>query len=147
MSTHSYVGIPDPAQPGHVRLRYVHSDGNPYRMIPALRGIWAGAAAGDTKRLTTLLLEHHWDYLDPEMTDGSDSTPLAGEELIPGIGMTLAATGGDGEVLPPEPIIVTTLTAAGDLDAQWIYLLDPGTDTVTMYLSNGTAYGTEPLAS
>ncbi|MBG0568232.1 hypothetical protein I4J89_43085 [Actinoplanes sp. NEAU-A11] len=148
MSTHNYVGIHDPDQPGQVRLRYVHSDGYPHYMIPTLRKIWAGAAAGDTPRLATLLLAHDWDYLDPETTDDSTSTPpLAGEQLIPGVGMTLAATGGDGQVLPPEPVTVVALTATGDLDAHWIYLIDPGTDTLTVHTSGGDAVGTEPLAS
>ena len=147
MSTHSYVGIPDPDQPGQVRLRYVHSDGVPHYMVPTLRGIWAGAAAGDSHRLATLLLEHDWDYLDPTMTDGSNSTPFAGEELIPGVGMTLAATHGDGRVLPPEPVTVVALAATGDLDAQWIYLIDPGTDTLTVHLSGGDVVSREPFAS
>jgi hypothetical protein len=147
MSTHSYVGIPDPEQPGQVRLRYVHSDGVPHYMMPTLRGIWAGAASRDTHRLATLLLEHDWDYLDPEMTDGSNSTPLAGEELIRGVGMTLAATCGDGQVLPPEPVTVVALAATGDLDAQWIYVIDPSTDTITVHTPGGDVVGTEPLAS
>lgn len=147
MSTHSYVGIPDSKQPGQVRLRYVHSDGNPWRMIPTLRGIWAGAAAGDTNRLATLLLAHDWYYLDPKMTDGSNSTPLVGEQLITGVGMTFTSSDGSGRILPPEPVTVVALAATGDLDASWIYLLDPGTDTVAMYVGNGTPYGTEPLAS
>jgi hypothetical protein len=146
VSTHSYVGINDPEQPGRVRLRYVHSDGYPHYMIPTLRTIWAKTAAGDTNRLATLLLEHDWDYLDPDTTDGSTSTPLAGEQLIPGVGMTLAATGGDGQVQPPEPVTAVALAATGDLDTQWIYLIDPGSDTLTVH-SGGDVVGTEPLAS
>ena len=147
MSTHSYVGIHDPEQPGQVRLRYVHSDVYPHRMIPTLRKVWAGATAGDTHRLATLLLEHDWDHLDPDSTDGTCSSPLAGERLIPGVGMTLAATGGDGQALPPEPVTVVALAATGDLDAQWIYLLDPGTDTFTVHTGGGDVVGTEPLAA
>jgi hypothetical protein len=115
--------------------------------MPTLRGIWAGAARHDTHRLATLLLEHDWDYLDLEMTDGSNSTPFAGEELVPGVGMTLAATNGDGRVLPPEPVTVVALAATGDLDAQWIYVIDPSTDTITVHTPGGDVVGTEPLAS
>ncbi|MEU4218943.1 hypothetical protein [Actinoplanes sp. NPDC026623] len=147
MSTHSYVGNHDLGRTGKVRLRYVHSDGNPGRMIPALRKIWVGAAAGDTTRLAELLLGHDWDYLDPDTTTDSGEAAFAGEQLIAGVGMTLAATDDDGHVLPPEPVTVVALNATGDLDAQWIYLLDLGRDTVTMYTSGGTVYGTEPLAS
>ncbi|GAA4595817.1 hypothetical protein BJY16_001803 [Actinoplanes octamycinicus] len=147
MSTHSYVGIPDPEQPGQVRLRYVHSDGYPSYMIPTLRAIWAGAAERDTNRLSTLLLAYDWDYLDPDTTDGSTSTPLAGEQLIPGVGMTLTATSIGGQGAPSDPVTVLALSATGGLDAQWIYLLDPGTHTVTAHTSGGDAISTEPLAS
>lgn len=147
MSTHSYVGIADPEQPGRVRLRYVHSDGNPWYMIKTLRDIWAGAAARDTHRLGSLLLEYDWDYLDPDTTDGSASTPFAGEQLIPGVGMTLAATGSDGQVMPAEPVTVCALTATGALDAQWIYLLDLDADAVIVHTSGGDVVGTEPLLS
>lgn len=147
MSTHCYVGINDPDQPGLVRLRYVHSDAYPGYMVPALRKIRARTPTGDTTRLTELLLEHHWDYLDPDTTTDSDEPSFAGEQSIAGVGMTLAATDGRGQVLPPEPVTVVELSATGHLDAHWIYLLDPGRDTVTVYTGDGMVYGTQPLAS
>lgn len=147
MSTRSYVGIHDPAQPGQVRLRYVHSDGNPGHMIPTLRTIWAKTAERDTNWLATRLLAYDWDYLDPDTTESSEP-PFNGEQLIPGVGMPLASYDIAAQVpLPPEPVIVVALAATGDLDAQWIYLLDPGTDTITVHTPGGDVVGTEPLAS
>jgi hypothetical protein len=152
VSTRSYVGIPDPDQPGQVRLRYVHSDGNPGYMIPTLRTIWAKAAERDTNRLATRLLAYDWDYLDPDTTTSSEppfnGEQLGPEQLIPGVGMTLASYDIDAQVpLRPEPVTVVALAATGDLDAQWIYLIDPGTDTITVHTSGGDLVGTEPLAS
>jgi hypothetical protein len=144
VSTHSYVGVRDPEQPGLVQLRYVHSDGCPSHLVPTLRMIWAGAAAGDTHRLVTSLLAHDWDYLTLETTVGGDSPLFAGAQLIPGVGVTLAASNGDGQVLPPEPVTVVALTATGDLDAQWIYLLDLGTVHTS---GGGDIVGREQLAS
>ncbi|XVV10903.1 hypothetical protein ACQP2X_39605 [Actinoplanes sp. CA-131856] len=147
MSTYSYVGVHDPDQPGHVRLRYVHSGVNRWFMIATLRTIWANAAAGDTHRLATMLLAYDWDYLDPAVTDSS--TPaFAGGQLIAGVGRTLAAgTAGGLPLLPHQPVTVVALAATAHLDAQWIYLLDPGTDTLTVHTSGGDLVSREPLAS
>lgn len=147
MSTRSYVGIHDPEQPGQVRLRYVHSDGNPGYMIPTLRAVWAKAAERDTNRLARVLA-YDRDYLDPDTTASSEP-PFNGEQLISGVGMTLASYDIAAQVPlpPPEPVTVVALAATGDLDAQWIYLLDPGTDTVTVHTPGGDVVGTEPLAS
>jgi hypothetical protein len=143
----SYVGIHDPDQPGQVRLRYVHNDGNPWYMIKTLRKIWAGAAARDTNRLITLLLAQDWDDLDPDTTDSGTSSPPTGRQPIPGVGMTLAATNGDGQILPPRPVTVVALTAVADLGVLFIYLLDPRTDTVIAHYRTGEVAHTRPLAS
>ncbi len=60
--------------------------------------------------------------------------------------MTLAATSADGTVLPPEPQTVFPLTAAGALDAEWVYLLDPNSDTVAVHTSDPEPIATVPLA-
>ncbi|KUL31425.1 hypothetical protein ADL15_22070 [Actinoplanes awajinensis subsp. mycoplanecinus] len=147
MSTHSYVGVRDPDQPGQVRIRYVHSDGYPAGLIPAVRQIWATAARRDTRRLITLLLEHDWYYLNGETT-ATGRPPFAGEQPIPGVGMTLAATDfTTGQVVPPAPVTVVALTAIGGLDAQWFYLLDPAVNTIGVHIIDGTLAGIRPLAS
>jgi hypothetical protein len=144
VSTHSYIGIRDTDHPHLVRARYVHSDDHPSVMIPTLRAVWAGAAGGDTTRLTTLLLAHDWDYLDPAVTDHTRPA-FAGRQPIAGVGMTLAATDGRGSVLPPEPVTVVPLTAAAALDAEWIYRLDPSRDTVAVHPADADPIVVVPL--
>jgi hypothetical protein len=96
VSTHSYAGIPDPAQPGHARLRYVHSDGLP----PA---------------------DHRRRH------DQGRCRRRRGPAARTGTVVALAAT--------------------GDLDAQWMFLLDPGTDTLTVHTRGVDVVGSEPVAS
>ena len=146
MSTHSYIGIRDTDRPHLVRARYVHSDGHPDVMIPTLRALWARAADRDTTRLITLLLAGDWDYLDPAITDSARS-PFAGQHPIAGIGMTLAATSAEGTVLPSDPETVFPLTAAAALDAEWIYLLNPVSDTVAVHTADTEPITILPLAS
>jgi hypothetical protein len=146
VSTHSYIGIRDTDRPNLVRARYVHSDGHPGAMIPTLRAVWAGVAGGDTTRLITLLLGHDWDYLDPAVTDHT-RTPFAGQQPVAEVGMTLAATDGRGSVLPPEPVTVVPLTAAPALDAEWIYLLDPASDTVVVHTADADPIAVVALAA
>ncbi len=146
MSTHSYIGTRDTVSPHVVRARYVHSDGHPAVMIPTVRALWARAAGRDTTRLIAALLADDWDYLDPATTDTTRS-PFAGQHPIAGIGMTLAATSADGTVLPPEQQTVFPLTAAGALDAEWIYLLDHISDTVAVHTADAEPITILPLAS
>jgi hypothetical protein len=146
VSTHSYLGTRDTDRPHLVRARYLHSDGHPSLTLPALRTLWERAAGRDTTRLITALLAHDWDYLDPTITDTAASA-FAGQHPIAGIGMTLAVTGPGGTVLPAEPVTVFPLTAAGALDAEWIYLLDPVRDTVAVHPADAEPVAVVPLHS
>ncbi|SCL26082.1 hypothetical protein GA0070616_3235 [Micromonospora nigra] len=131
-----YVGATEPAQPGIVRARYVHVDGHPSSLIPRLRGIWARTARRDTTALIDAVLAHDWAYLGPDVTCGPPS--LAGRHPVAGVGMTLDDTSA-------EPTTVFPLSRAIDLDASWIYLIDPADDTVTVHSDDGEPVGAYPL--
>jgi hypothetical protein len=136
MSTRCYVGTTDPRHPHLVRARFVLHDGYPSVIVATLSQIWARHAHGDTTALIDAILAHDWEYLDPDITANTTSG-FAGQYPAPGIGMTLAATTPDGSLCEPEPVCVFPLAQAGELDAQWIYLVDPVTDTVTVHCADG----------
>ncbi|GAA2617310.1 hypothetical protein [Paractinoplanes durhamensis] len=147
MSTHAYIGIRHPEQSDLVQLRYIHTDGYPAWTIHAVRQIWATTAARDTRRLITLLLTNDWDCLNADTT-AADKPSFIGGQPIPGVGTTIAVTDfATGRLLPPHPVTVAALTQTGDLDAQWIYLLDATADTIATHTGGGALVGTEPLAS
>lgn len=145
MGTRAYIGIQDPDRPGMARLRYVHMDGDPESMIHAVRRIWVTTAARDTRQLITLLLEFDWYRLRAETTT-ADRLPDA--EPVPGVGSFLAFVDfRTGMVTPPDPFpLVVAFAQPGDLDGEWIYLIDPTDDTVVVYTIHGTLVGTHPLA-
>ncbi|MBU8857750.1 MULTISPECIES: hypothetical protein [unclassified Micromonospora] len=142
MSTHCYIGATTPEQPHRVQARVVLDDGHPAAVLPALAAIWARHARHDTAALITAILAHDWEHLDPNVT--TTTSPLAGQRPVAGVGVTLASTT-NGVVDPPEPVTVFPLCHARHLDAEWIYLLRPDTDTVTVHTSDGTRIATYPL--
>jgi hypothetical protein len=140
-----YVGVADPHNPHLVHTRYVHSDGHPHRLIETLCQIWATTAHRSTTTLIEAIVAHDWAYLDAS-TDAA-AFGFAGQYPVPGIGMTLAATNPGGSLADPEPVNVFPLSRAGELDAEWIYLLDPATDTVTVHTDDGEPVGVHPLTA
>jgi hypothetical protein len=146
VSTSCYVGAADPHNPHLVRARYVHSDGHPHRMIETLHHIWATTAHLSTTTLIEVILAHDWDYLDA-CTDAGTTSGLSGQYPVVGVGMTLAATTPGGSLADPEPVSVFPLSRAGELDAAWIYLLDPATDTATVHTDDGEPVGVHPLTA
>ncbi|MCW3818595.1 hypothetical protein ONA91_29565 [Micromonospora sp. DR5-3] len=141
MSTHCYIGATRPDNPHLVHARFVLFDGHPAVVVPTLATIWAGHAHHDTIALITAILAHDWEYLDPD-TIATTLSPFAGQRPVPGVGMTLAS-----EVDPPEPVTVFPLCHAGHLDAEWIYLIGPDTDTIAVHTSDGTRLATYPLVN
>ena len=135
--TTGYIGILDP-QRHLVRARYVSAEGHPAGMVDALRRIWATTASGDTTRLITTVLAHDWDRLDPTITPITQS---GRPDRLPVTGVGIALT--DDE---PEPPCAFPLSQARLLDVDWIYLLDPCADTVTIHTDDGDPVGVHPLA-
>ncbi|MBM0255854.1 hypothetical protein [Micromonospora sp. 4G55] len=141
MSTHCYVGATDPDNPHLVHARFVLSAGHPSVVLPTLAAIWAGHARQDTRALITAILATDWEHLDPDITATSG---FAGQHPVPGVGMTLAATT-DSIADAPEPVTVFPLCHAGHLDVEWIYLVDPGTDTIAVHTDDGSRIARYPL--
>ncbi|MDZ5446767.1 hypothetical protein U2F26_29265 [Micromonospora sp. 4G57] len=148
MSTRCYVGTSNPANAHLVHARFVLFDGHPAAVVPTLARIWAGHAHHDTRALATAVLAHDWEYLDDAIT--ADTSPaFAWQRPVPGVGMTLATTTA-GVIDPPEPVSVFPLCQAAHLDAEWIYLIDPATATVTVHTDGGepvSAYRLETCAT
>ncbi|MGC4885737.1 hypothetical protein [Micromonospora sp. DT227] len=144
MSTHCYIGATSPGQPRRVRARAVLYDAHPHVVLPALAAIWAHHTRHDTAALITAILAHDWEHLDPDATTATTSSSLAGQRTVAGVGVALTSTT-RGVVDSPEPVTVFPLCHARHLDAEWIYLLHPDTDTVTVHSTDGTRIATYPL--
>ncbi|SCL17764.1 hypothetical protein [Micromonospora inyonensis] len=137
MGTPCYVGATDPDQPTIVRARYVHFDGYPASLIPQLRGIWANTTRRDTTALIDAVLAHDWEYLGPDVIEGTHSFP--DQHPVAGVGMTLDDS-------DPEPATVFPLSRAIDLAASWIYVINPADNTVMVHSGDGEPVGAHPLA-
>ncbi len=134
------IGVTDPRYPHMVRARTVGSGGHPHAMLPTLRRIWA-ANSHDSDALVTRLLAHDWHYLDPTDTQRS----AADRRCIAGVGLADGPDAQHSADTEPEPVCVVPLTAVGELDAAWLYLLDPAEDTVTVHTGDGNPIGRHPL--
>jgi hypothetical protein len=147
MTTRCYIGVRDPEQPRTVHLRYIHSDGDSAWTVRAFRQIWATTAQRNTGRLIALLLAYDWYDLNADTTTAGK--PIPDGQPVPGVGRRLTFIGiNTGTVLSPDPAaLVVALEATGDLDAQWIYLIDPTNDTIAIHTTGGALVGNEPLAS
>ena len=147
MTTRCFIGLRDSEQPGTVHLRYVHSDGNPARIVPAIRQLWATTARRNTGRLIAMLLEYDWYDLNADTTTADRHIPDG--YPVPGVGRHLTFINiNTGTVPPPDPVpLAVALEATGDLDAQWIYLLDPANDTIAIHTTDGALVNNEPLPS
>lgn len=133
------IGLTDPHRPHLVHVRAVEHGGHPHTMLPTLRRIFT-AAGHDKADLGARLLAHDWDRLDPTTTGGRGVT---GRRAIAGVGLTDAATGPGGTA--PEPPDVVPLARISELDAAWLYLLDPGAGTVTVHTGAGHPVSRHPL--
>ncbi|MEV6931374.1 hypothetical protein AB0M46_43720 [Dactylosporangium sp. NPDC051485] len=123
MGTRGYVGCPDTTDPTIVHLRYVHSDAIPEYLVPALTEIQEQTFHGDTAATATALLRCTWAYLGTDVS--TDTTFLAGDTPIAGVGMAIEAT-------PTDPPTAVPVARLGELWEPWVYLIDPATNTLTV---------------
>ncbi|WP_238447374.1 hypothetical protein [Micromonospora sp. 4G55] len=135
MNTSCFVGTTDPANPHLVHARFVLVNGHPGVVVPTLATIWAAHVHRDTQALIGAVLTRDWEYLDPATT--ANTVSGMGQHPVPGVGIPLTDADPDCAVDTPEPVTVFPLCRAGHLDAQWIYLLDPATDTVAVHTDDG----------
>ncbi|MDG4834174.1 hypothetical protein O7627_33455 [Solwaraspora sp. WMMD1047] len=126
MSTDCLVGVLDPDQPDTVRVRYVHFDGAPGYILPALDRIWSSTCSHDTTALVDGLLAHQWSYLGGDVAADTAIT-FTGEQPVPGIGMA-------SEFDADSQVEVLPMPAAVDR-VRWVYLIDPEHATVTVHES------------
>ncbi len=145
MGTPCYIGAVSPDTPHLVHARYVLFDGHPAVVLPTLAAIWSRHAHHDTAALTTAILANDWEHLDPDTTATTRSA-FAGQQAVPGVGMTLASTT-NGVVDAPEPVTVFPLCHAGHLDVEWVYLIEADTATIGVHSSDGTRLGTYQLVA
>ncbi|MDG4803651.1 hypothetical protein [Micromonospora sp. WMMD980] len=146
MSTTCCIGAIHPDNPTLVHARIVHYDGYPSNILPTLAAIWATHAHHDTAALITTILANDWEHLD-EDTTAATSSHFAGQQPVPGVGVTLASTSDGVTVDPPEPVTVFPLCHAAHLDVEWIYLIDAVTDTIIVHTGDGTPTAVYPLVS
>ena len=145
MPVHAFVGVADAVNRYLVHARYVHRDAAPQLMVPALRGIWAGAARRDTSALIGTLLACDWYLLDPATTVGED-TPVDCARRRPGIGLTSAVLTGTHPAAGSDPEWMFPLSRAGDFDGDWTYLLHPDLHIVSVHTGDGEPRGAYPLS-
>ncbi|MEU4555730.1 hypothetical protein [Micromonospora violae] len=138
MGSTCYVCATDPVRPSIVRARYVRFGGYPAALIAQLRGIWATTARRDTHALIDAVLAHDWFYLGFDVTPDTRSVP--NQHPVRGVGVTL-------DDADPEPVTVFPLSRAVDLDASWIYVINPADHTVTAHTGDGDPVGVHPLGS
>ena len=125
MTTRCLVGTVDPDAPSTARVRYIHADGHPAYMLPALYLIWSRTCGRDTTALVEALLAHQWSYLGADVTDHTAAT-FPGEHPIPGVGMV-------SEFDADSQIGRLPLNGAADGDARWVYLIDPTATTIAVH--------------
>lgn len=121
------IGILDPQH--LVCARHVRVAGEPAGVVTALQRIWATTARRDTTTLITRLLACDWDRLDADVT-ATTHPGRTDRRAVAGIGIAL-----DGD--DPEPPQRFALAHARLLDLDWIYLIDPANDTVTVHTDDG----------
>jgi hypothetical protein len=117
MSTRTLIGVAAPR--GACTVRYLHHGAQPVTLVPLLRHIWRGQDS-DSNRLAAALLAEDWSHLS------TDRHSTGRDRVVPGIGYP--SPGGTR----PHPARIR-LTDRIDGYLEWLYLLHPDTDTVTVY--------------
>jgi hypothetical protein len=113
------IGVTAPD--GGYTARYLHWSDHPDWLIPVLQRIWQDTFHTDTTRMVAALLADDWSSLKTQ------SDPTAFPALIvAGVGRK---SPGGTRSHPYSGRIATTNTG----DMQWLYLIDPATDTVHVY--------------
>jgi len=119
-----------------VLARSVAQPADPERLVAALRRIWQHTFARDTFTLVTALIATDWQDLQPGID--AANRPAAGANVVAGVGV---AVGGSAD--EPENFC---LADAGTLHVNWLCLIDPDRDTVTVYTGDGQFWALYPLA-
>ncbi len=104
---------------GTYTTRWLHHGEHPDRLVPLLRTLRAHAAAGITAALVAVLTDHDWSHLDPHAR-----RTRSGLRVVPGVGYATTTSIGP---------LTGRLGGEVDSDLEWLYLLDPATDTVVVY--------------
>jgi hypothetical protein len=107
--------------------RYLHWAGTPTDAVAALRTIWAGHFVRDTTATVDRLLSHDWHSLCPTCRH---RRPPAATITVAGVGHALAT-----QQLVAGGLVVGghIATAERHADAEWMYLVDAGAQTVRVY--------------
>ena len=109
------------APDGGYTARYLHWSDHPDRLIPVLRQIWTDTFGTATTGMVEALLARDWSSLSAKPS--SSVFPLL---VVAGVGHE--SPGGTR----PRPYRGRIATAdSGDME--WLYLIDTGTDTITVY--------------
>lgn len=117
MSTRTLIGVAAPR--GACTTRYLHHGAHPDTLVPLLRHIWRGHDS-DSNRLAAALLAEDWSQLS------ADRQPVWPGQFVPGLGYP-----SPGGTRPRPTSVRLTDLIKGHLE--WLYILHPDTDTVTVY--------------
>lgn len=128
MGTRCHIAVTG-AEAGIVRARYVHSDGNPGYILATLRAIWADTFARDTAAFAEAVLATDWSWLGADATAATEAG-FAGEHPVPGVGLAMTFDGDTGPA-------VLDLASIGRLGTDWVYIVDPATNTVAVHTGAG----------
>jgi hypothetical protein len=120
-----------------VLARPVARPADPARLVTALRQIWQHTFARDTFKMAAKLIATDWRYLQPGIRT-ADRPAATGGDVVEGVGVAA----GDS-VAQPENFC---LADVGDLGTDWLCLIDPVGDTVTVHTGDGQFYEIYPLA-
>ncbi|GLI00661.1 hypothetical protein [Phytohabitans aurantiacus] len=102
-----------------------------------LRQLWRHVFAGNTGKMAAALIATDWQYLHPGIQPTAHAAMTDGD-VIAGVGVAASDS-------VPQPANVC-LTEVGDLGAEWLCLIDPAGDTVTIHTTGGQSRVVYPLA-
>jgi hypothetical protein len=135
-SGHALVGVIHP--PTQVVLaRPVAQPTDTARLVDALRQIWRQMFAGDTFAMSAALIAADWLYLQPGI-QSPNRPATTGGAVVAGVGVAAGSSAGQ-----PENFCLTEI---GDLGTDWLCLIDPLGDTVTVHTRDGRPDAVHPLA-
>lgn len=120
-----------------VMARPIAQHADPDHVVATLQRMWRDTFSGNTSAMLTAMLAIDWQYLNAGTAAGHRPAAAA-KHAVAGIGM--AATGHRR-----QPVNFC-LTEAADLAVDWIYLIDPVTDTVAVHTGDGRPNALRQLA-
>ncbi|MCW6007694.1 hypothetical protein K1W54_24550 [Micromonospora sp. CPCC 205371] len=115
-----------------VLSRPIAQHADPDNVVATLQRMWRDTFAGNTSAMLAALLAIDWQYLHAGTAAGHRPAAAA-KHAVAGVGgIGMAST----RHRRRQPVNFC-LTEAGDLDVDWIYLIDPVTDTVAVHTGDG----------